>query len=1041
MFISQNVGKNTVVIEDDLIVVTSHDSQTDIVTAALRLSIESAVAEIQSRGKPVLVLIDVRDLKLRENRISGRLESRKILELPVDNWAIVGPGRTLTMAKYLGRLAHASDKMRYFRTPSQARAWLKTSRQETTVRKQPPYFIAIGLTIIFIGARSLTGWITGNLRVFHWLPNLHPINPILAINIIVLGILLILNQRKLHIRLCKFVGGLFALTGLVALYNPFSYLLFSEKVHHLGVTATISYSACICLVATGVCIALIGHRSKAIRTLQLSMIVLTFIVSLANIMIALYGHDYFYGLHRQVIMTGNLAFAYILVSTGLLLAISKRYWPNLLTNVSRLSWFILLLFFALQVATYANWSQSVQYNRKQSSQLFATRTHEIRDTVNENLGGYVKLLHGFQGLFSASDAVSEGEFNIYNQLIESSTAYPGLRSTGFISAVATKDIPAFEQSRAADTSLLPYGRPGYKVKSLSTEPVHYIGTYSSNTGGILDLDLTSLPKRTAIYGGAIAENRLKASGTLTFIASKISPEQQGFLFTVPVHTKTDQKSIGLVNVTFSYKNFFPSLFGQHDFTKDITLQLKDSSGKQIYAFDNLHGSTSQIQSFPVTIADQTWLATVMSNDSFGITLAQQKLPIILVFSGQLLSLLLLVLFVFQTRSQREALSLADSITADLQTERNNMVAITERDEAILNGIGDGLIVFDSEGRVERVNAAAERMLGIQEGNLLQQTYAEALKATDKNGRAIPVSQRPITRALESGKIITTDNLYYSNRDGKRFPIQLNVAPIRLGNKTLGAIQIFRDITHERELDKAKDEFVSLASHQLRTPLSTINWYLEMVLNGDAGKVTAKQRKYLTDVAGANQRMVALVNALLNTSRVDLGTLSITPTPVDLRIIIGNVLTELEGMVAQKSLHIEQHVDTSLGLYNTDQRLMHVIFQNLLSNAVKYTPESGTVSVSVSQQLKHLVIIVSDTGYGIPKHQHGKIFSKLFRADNVQKLDTDGTGLGLYIVKAIVQESGGNIQFTSEEGVGTTFTIELPASGMRKRRGTSAMGQS
>lgn len=268
-------------------------------------------------------------------------------------------------------------------------------------------------------------------------------------------------------------------------------------------------------------------------------------------------------------------------------------------------------------------------------------------------------------------------------------------------------------------------------------------------------------------------------------------------------------------------------------------------------------------------------------------------------------------------------------------------------------------------------------------------------------------------------------------------------------KPLKMIGVNFDITHEQEVDRAKTEFVSLASHQLRTPLSSINWYTEMLLAGDAGEINEEQKKYLTEVAVGNQRMVDLVDSLLNVSRLDLGTFIIEPEPIDVVDTSKSIIKELSPLIKEKKLKFKDKY-SDIPPFNADRKLFRMIFQNLISNAVKYTPSGKEIKVSVEvkntgdifghKELKEdsLVIFVKDTGIGVPDGQKEKIFSKMFRADNARESETEGTGLGLYIIKSIIDKSGGEIWFESKENEGTTFYVSLPKDGMVKKDGTKKL---
>jgi PAS domain S-box-containing protein len=258
------------------------------------------------------------------------------------------------------------------------------------------------------------------------------------------------------------------------------------------------------------------------------------------------------------------------------------------------------------------------------------------------------------------------------------------------------------------------------------------------------------------------------------------------------------------------------------------------------------------------------------------------------------------------------------------------------------------------------------------------------------------------------------------------------------NKPIKAVGVCWDVTQEMEIDKAKTEFVSLASHQLRTPLSAINWYAEMLIAGDAGKLNKEQKQYINEIYLGNQRMVSLVNALLNVSRLELGTFSVEPEQAQITTIADDVIKELKPQMEKRKIKFSKKYQTKIPQMMLDKKLANIIFQNLLSNAFKYTPEQKSVSLEINTNKKDLLIRVADTGLGIPLSQKDRIFTKLFRADNVRATDTEGTGLGLYIVKSIVDNVGGEIYFTTEENKGTTFNVSIPLSGMKKKEGVKAL---
>jgi len=367
--------------------------------------------------------------------------------------------------------------------------------------------------------------------------------------------------------------------------------------------------------------------------------------------------------------------------------------------------------------------------------------------------------------------------------------------------------------------------------------------------------------------------------------------------------------------------------------------------------------------------------------------------------------------------------------------------IRSKNEAILTSIGDGLVVVDKEGKISYINKSFEEMLGWKTQEIIGKSMVEVVPREDANGKKVSFKERILTQVLAGQKFVAdlTNPFYYICKDKSRFPASSIVAPVILAGKIVGAVEVFRDITKEKEIDKAKTEFVSLASHQLRTPLSTVNWYSEMLLTGDVGEVTPDQKKYLEEIYNGNQRMVDLVNTLLDVSRIEMGTFMVEPKPTDVVKLAQSVIDEQKLQIDEKKIKFSAVFEKGIPLIQADPKLLRMVIQNLLSNAIKYTPEGGKVATSLYLDTKKNVIFkISDTGYGIPKNQQNKIFTKLFRADNVVGKDTEGTGLGLYIAKSIVEQAGGRLYFESVENEGTTFYASLPLGKKKKNGGAGTL---
>ncbi len=346
-------------------------------------------------------------------------------------------------------------------------------------------------------------------------------------------------------------------------------------------------------------------------------------------------------------------------------------------------------------------------------------------------------------------------------------------------------------------------------------------------------------------------------------------------------------------------------------------------------------------------------------------------------------------------------------------------------EALFASIGDGAIATDEFGKITQVNRVAQHILGFRENELIGQWFPKQIVAVTSEGIPVNLIDRPITRAFLTG-LPVSEKMFYRRKNGLNVPVSISVSPILLDGKPIGAIQVFRDITLEQEIDRMKSEFISLASHQLRTPLSAIKTYSHMLVDGYMGEVTPAQKKSLRTIISASNRMNELISTLLNITRIESGTIAVTPKVLQMDKICDEVLKELSLMAVDKSIKLDlTRSGTGSMSIKTDSLILKEIITNLVSNAIKYTPDNGSVTINVSPRTYDVQVSVTDTGWGIPKYAQDQIFSKFFRAHNIVKRETTGTGLGLYLVKGLLDRLGGKVWFVSEEGSGTTFSFSLP----------------
>lgn len=380
-------------------------------------------------------------------------------------------------------------------------------------------------------------------------------------------------------------------------------------------------------------------------------------------------------------------------------------------------------------------------------------------------------------------------------------------------------------------------------------------------------------------------------------------------------------------------------------------------------------------------------------------------------------------------------SLRDTILKEKQLvlEKGKLERAKANDDALLSGIGDGIVATDSMGKIVYVNLEIKNLLGWGIHEVLGRHWSEILNALDnKTSKILPKDQQLIYKVLQHGLKINF-KAKYMRRDGSTFPVSATASPINLGGKIYGSVIVFRNITKEYEIDKMKTEFISLASHQLRTPLSAIKWFIEL-LQEELGNFTGEQKEIVENINVSTKRMIELVNTLLNISRIESGRLIVNPRPTDVAVLVTEAIKEVIIRANQKGLEIQTNFLENIPSVSIDPRLIREVYLNLLTNAIKYTPKGGKIIVSLYIDDKYLVSSVEDSGLGITEKDKPKIFQKFFRADNAQKIETDGTGLGLYLAKSIVESSLGEIWFESEENKGSKFYFTLPLSGTPSKQG-------
>jgi len=395
-----------------------------------------------------------------------------------------------------------------------------------------------------------------------------------------------------------------------------------------------------------------------------------------------------------------------------------------------------------------------------------------------------------------------------------------------------------------------------------------------------------------------------------------------------------------------------------------------------------------------------------------------------------LALLVFFIIVVSTASRTRKIAVAlSNASQDLQASEQElakqlMVVASEKEriEAIVSSVGEGLLVVGPEGRVFMSNKTASFILGKSEESMLG-TELKAIFGVKGVKKLSPFA--PVLDVLMKKQTVRVQEASFARDDGEMVILALTATPVDLEGSLIGGVIVFHDVTEQNLIAAAKDQFITTAAHQLRTPLSGIRWAMSLILDGSVGEVKEEQRELIKKSYDSVNRLNLLINDLLDIDKLETEKKTLNFVPVDIALLLKDILNELDGQISQKKIKVSFDPKVEGIEPELDKGSVQVVFQNLVENAVRYTKEGGEVRIEVEKEPKAVHVSVEDNGIGIPRNQQKSIFTRFFRAGNAQLMEPDGSGLGLYITKQIVDRHKGKMWFESEEGKGTVFHVTLP----------------
>jgi len=368
---------------------------------------------------------------------------------------------------------------------------------------------------------------------------------------------------------------------------------------------------------------------------------------------------------------------------------------------------------------------------------------------------------------------------------------------------------------------------------------------------------------------------------------------------------------------------------------------------------------------------------------------------------------------------KEAQTALLNILEDTEEARREAEEERSKTLTIIQNFTDGILVFDEQNKLILINPQTEEFFDIKEKEKKE------------------ILQKPISELGQIETLAPLVNLLGGEIKGvfreelqlkEEFILEVSTIPVIREKERLGTLVILHDVSREKMIERLKTEFVSITAHQLRTPLSAIKWTLRMLLDGDLGRITGEQKDFIRKTYYSNERMIKLINDLLNVTRIEEGRYLFKLVIADIEEICQPVMNSFKEEAERRKIKFQfRKPKKRLPRIRVDAEKLMLAINNLVDNAVRYTRPGGEVRVSLSftKAKKEINFSIKDTGIGIPEDQQDRVFNRFFRGTNALRMETRGTGLGLFITKNIIEAHGGRIWFESEQGKGTSFYFVLP----------------
>ena len=731
------------------------------------------------------------------------------------------------------------------------------------------------------------------------------------------------------------------------------------------------------------------------------------------------------------------------------------------------------------ILVFSAWYYISNNINKNAQAEFENETILMEQVILDDIGRYTNMLLGAKGLFDSSESVERDEWNSYVNSINIDRNYTGVQGVGYAIFIEPENLQQHIQN------IRNQGFEDYTVRPVGERDIYsaiiYLEPFDERNQQAFGFDMYQQKTRKEAMDKALESGEPALSGRVTLVQEIDSVVQPGFLIYLPIYQNSSnyqtveerkQNIVGFVYSPFRADNLFVNTFNNQNFTVNVEIfdgaeYEKTNSveslnqNQEIFTLfnDKIFENPKFTKTKTINVLGQPWVLKFSSPQTYGASTTEENLPYIVLLSGIIFTILLYVTLDSLTKAKQKAevqmlqrtkelgktneflrkqieyRKESEEITKGLARDLEKFkLAVDATSEQILIANPAGMVLYCNKAFYSSNKFKSEKFVGTYLGGGDAWHEPKTTEAILKTMQKVRETKKPVDVETK-----------FTNKDEHNYPVIMSLAPVlykATGQGTSEEIEFFiliaRDITIEKEIDQAKTEFVSLASHQLKTPLAGINWYTELLQDPeDIKNMSDEQKDYISIINAESIRMVELINSLLNVSRLELGMFAINPSSQNLTELINIELEAHTPKIKEKNITINKDFDLIQNI-TVDKNLVGIIFQNIISNAIKYTPKDGTVTIRLKKHQNDIMFSVTDTGIGIPEEEKHHIFEKLYRATNTQKTGIEGTGLGMYIVKSIVERSGGKIWFESEQGQGTTFFVTIPETGMKKVEGNKGL---